>query len=160
LTWVYDKFNKANLLKESFTFNIDAKCFESFKTKRILSGPTLRFFKRISKFKIDIQWIDDSKNVLADFLSRVYSATEKVNAKEIGFQKIKQEIQEYHVILRHANVLQLNNFLRFFMKYESKNTLNLTKAVVAEGEICNKYNQRKQFVLLNILVQLLVLKLV
>jgi hypothetical protein len=55
LTWVYDKFNKANLLKESFTFSIDAKCFESFKTKRILSGPTLRFFERISKFKIDIQ---------------------------------------------------------------------------------------------------------
>jgi hypothetical protein len=64
------------------------------------------------------------------------------------------------MILRHANVFQLNNFLRFFMKYESKNTLNLTKAVVAKGEICSRYNQGKQFVLLNISVQLLVLKLV
>jgi hypothetical protein len=77
----------------------------------------------------------------------VYSATEKVDAKEIGFQKIKQEIQEYHVILGHAGVLQLNNFLRFFMKYESKNTLNLTKSVVAECEICSRFNQGKQFVL-------------
>jgi hypothetical protein len=72
---------------------------------------------------------------------------EKVDAKEIGFQKIKQEIQEYHVILGYVGVLQLNNFLRFFMNYESKNTLNLTKAVVAKCEICNRFNQGKQFVL-------------
>jgi hypothetical protein len=80
-----EKFDKANLLKESFTLCIDAKCFESFKTKKILSGSTLRFFERISNFEIDIQWIDGSKNILADFLLRVYSATEKVNVKEIGF---------------------------------------------------------------------------
>jgi hypothetical protein len=67
-----EKFDKANLLKESFTLCIDAKYFESFKTKRILSGPTLRFFERISKFEIDIQWIDGLKNVFADFLSRVW----------------------------------------------------------------------------------------
>jgi hypothetical protein len=83
-----------------------------------LSGLTLRFFKRISNFEIDIQWIDGTKNVLVDFLLRVYSATEK---PKIDFKKIKKEIEEYHVILGHAGVLQLNNFLRFFMKYDSNN---------------------------------------
>jgi hypothetical protein len=129
-----EKFEKANLLKEAFTLCIDAKCFETFKTKRVLSGPTLRFFERISNFEIDIQWIDGTKNVLADFLSKVYSATDK---PEIDFVKIKKEIEEYHVILGHTGVLQLNNFLRFFMKYdlnnqkfESKNMLALIKSVV------------------------------
>jgi hypothetical protein len=57
------------------------------------------------QIEIDIQWIDGSKNVLADFLSRVYSATDK---PEIDFEKIKKEIEEYNVILGHAG---LNNFL-------------------------------------------------
>jgi hypothetical protein len=81
---------------------------------------------------------------LADFLSKVYSATKK---PEIDFMKIKKEIKEYHVILEHAGVIQLNNFLRFFMKYDSnnqkfetKNTLALVKSVVSECSICNKFN--------------------
>jgi hypothetical protein len=121
-----------------------------------LSGPTLRFFERISNFEIDIQWIDGTKNVLADFLSRVYSATDK---PEIDFVKIKKEIEEYHVILGHAGVLQLNNFLRFFMKYdsnnqkfESKNTLALVKSVVSECSICNKFNPGSQFIVKDTLV--------
>jgi hypothetical protein len=138
-----EKFEKANLLKEAFTLCIDAKCFETFKTKRVLSGPTLRYFERISNFKIDIQWINGTKNVLTDFLSRVYSATDK---PKIDFIKIKKEIEEYHVILRHVGVLQLNNFLRFFMKYdsnnqkfESKNTLALVKSVVSKCSICTNF---------------------